>query len=113
MLNCKLPCAAQKAGVGKRPLEAWQAVIDELGMDATAAQLYAESEPLLTDKYVHLLIIVVKARIDRACKVAMSMSGWLALGVGWAQRVTLQYTSWNERRPRASLRPLTSDLAKL
>jgi len=41
---------AQKAGMGKRPLEAWQAVIDTLGLQATAEQLYAESEPQLTDR---------------------------------------------------------------
>ena len=41
---------AQKAGMGKRPLEAWQAVIDTLGLQGTAEQLYAESEPQLTDR---------------------------------------------------------------
>jgi hypothetical protein len=36
--------------MGKRPLEAWQAVIDTLGLKSTAQQLYAESEPLLKDR---------------------------------------------------------------
>ena len=42
---------AQKAAVGRRPLEAWQATIDCLGMQGvTAQQLFDESEVLLKHK---------------------------------------------------------------
>ena len=41
---------AAKAGLGKRPLEAWQAVVDVLGLAVPAQQLYDESEPLLTER---------------------------------------------------------------
>jgi hypothetical protein len=41
---------ASKAGLGKRPLEAWQAVVDVLGLAVPAQQLYDESEPLLTER---------------------------------------------------------------
>lgn len=41
---------AVKAGLGKRPLEAWQAVVDLLGLPVPAQQLYDESEPLLTER---------------------------------------------------------------
>ena len=41
---------AAKAGLGKRPLEAWQAVVDALGLAVPAQQLYDESEPLLTER---------------------------------------------------------------
>jgi hypothetical protein len=43
---------AAKAGLGKRPLEAWQAVVDVLGLAVPAQQLYDESEPLLTERRV-------------------------------------------------------------
>ncbi len=44
----KLTPEAEKGAVGRRPLDAWQAVIDTLDMkDATAQQLFDESEPLL------------------------------------------------------------------
>lgn len=42
---------AVKAGLGKRPLEAWQAVVDLLGLPVPAQQLYDESEPLLTERW--------------------------------------------------------------
>lgn len=41
---------AVKAGMGKRPLEAWQAVVDSLQLAVPAQQLYDESEPLLTER---------------------------------------------------------------
>ncbi len=44
----KLTVDAQKAAIGRRPLEAWQATIDALGMQNTSAQqLFDESEHLL------------------------------------------------------------------
>ena len=39
--------AVLQASSGRRPLEAWQAVADLLGIDRTAQQLFDESEPLL------------------------------------------------------------------
>ena len=39
--------AALQASSGRRPLEAWQAVADLLGINRTAQQLFDESEPLL------------------------------------------------------------------
>ena len=42
---------AQKAAIGRRPLEAWQATIECLGMHGvTAQQLFDESEVLLKHK---------------------------------------------------------------
>ena len=41
---------AMHASSGRRPLEAWQAVKDILDIDATAQQLFDESEPILTDR---------------------------------------------------------------
>ena len=42
---------AQVASMGKRVLDAWQSVIDVLDIrDATAQQLYEESEPLLCER---------------------------------------------------------------
>ena len=42
---------AQKAAIGRRPLEAWQATIDCLGIQGvTAQQLFDESEVLLKHK---------------------------------------------------------------
>ena len=44
----QLTLEAQKAAIGRRPLEAWQATIDELGMQhVTAQQLFDESEVVL------------------------------------------------------------------
>ena len=43
---------AQQAAIGRRPLEAWQATIDCLGMQGvTAQQLFDESEVLLKHKW--------------------------------------------------------------
>ena len=56
-------CLPQKAGMGKRPLEAWQAVIDTLGLEATAEQLYAESEPLLTDRRARRFVDALDALV--------------------------------------------------
>lgn len=44
-----LTMEAQRAGFGKRPLEAWQAVIEVLGLEAVASaqELYSQSEPVL------------------------------------------------------------------
>ena len=43
--------AALAASAGRRPLEAWQATVDALGLtDATAQQLYDESEALLKER---------------------------------------------------------------
>lgn len=39
--------AVLQASSGRRPLEAWQAVADLLGIDRSAQQLFDESEPLL------------------------------------------------------------------
>lgn len=39
-----------QASTGRRPVEAWQAVKDILEIDATAQQLFDESEPILTDR---------------------------------------------------------------
>lgn len=41
---------AMQASTGRRPIEAWQAVKDILDIDATAQQLFDESEPILTDR---------------------------------------------------------------
>lgn len=41
---------AVQASSGRRPLEAWQAVKDILDIDCTAQQLFAESEPVLTER---------------------------------------------------------------
>lgn len=50
----KLTSDVQKAAIGRKPLDAWQATIDELGMrDVTAKQLLDESEPLLKTRYAH------------------------------------------------------------
>ncbi len=44
----KLTPEAQRAAIGRRPLEAWQATIDALGLQGlTAQQLFDESELLL------------------------------------------------------------------
>ena len=44
--------APTEVAIGRRPLEAWQAVIDALGVkDASAQQLFDESEPLLQERY--------------------------------------------------------------
>lgn len=42
--------AAVKA-VGMRPLDAWAAVAEELELEASAAQLFSESEPLLRERW--------------------------------------------------------------
>jgi len=43
---------AQRAALGKRPLEAWDATVQALGLAAcTGAELYAESEPLLSARW--------------------------------------------------------------
>lgn len=42
---------AVQASSGRRPLEAWQAVKDILDIDCTAQQLFAESEPVLTERW--------------------------------------------------------------
>lgn len=40
---------AARAGIGKRPVECWQVIIDKLDMspEATAQKLFDETEPLL------------------------------------------------------------------
>jgi riboflavin kinase / FMN hydrolase len=45
----KLTVEAQIAGTGKRPLEAWQAVADVLGIEKSGQELLDMSEPLLLD----------------------------------------------------------------
>ncbi|KAL3155731.1 hypothetical protein ABBQ32_012751 [Trebouxia sp. C0010 RCD-2024] len=42
---------AMQASTGRRPIEAWQAVRDVLDIDATAQQLFDESEPILTERW--------------------------------------------------------------
>lgn len=49
--GAKLTPAAEKAALGRRPVEAWQAVIDVLDVKGTTAQqLFDESEPLLQER---------------------------------------------------------------
>lgn len=49
--GAKLTPDAEKAALGRRPLEAWQAVIDVLDVKGTTAQqLFDESEPLLQER---------------------------------------------------------------
>ncbi len=44
---------AQKASLGCTPLDAWQAVIDELHLEnVTGQQLFEESEPLLVERWL-------------------------------------------------------------
>lgn len=38
------------ASIGRRPLDAWQAVVDMMHLDCTAEQLFQASEPLLTER---------------------------------------------------------------
>ena len=46
--GAKLTPEAQRAAIGRRPLEAWQATIEALGLQGvTAQQLFNESELLL------------------------------------------------------------------
>ena len=46
--GAKLTPEAQRAAIGRKPLDAWQATMDALGMHGvTAQQLFDESEPLL------------------------------------------------------------------
>ena len=43
-----------QAGSGRKPLEAWDETIRELGLEGvTAQQLYDESEPTLRERYGH------------------------------------------------------------
>ncbi|KAK9866907.1 hypothetical protein WJX84_006651 [Apatococcus fuscideae] len=56
--GAKLTPDAEKAALGRRPLEAWQAVIEVLDVKgSTAQQLFDESEPLLQARWpdAHLL----------------------------------------------------------
>lgn len=50
----QLTQAAQRAALGKRPLDCWRDVAAELGLSGTvsAEQLVAESEPLLAARWV-------------------------------------------------------------
>ena len=44
----KLTPEAQRAAIGRKPLDAWQATIDAVGLQGvTAEQLFNESEPML------------------------------------------------------------------
>ena len=44
----KLTPEAQRTAIGRKPLDAWQATIDAVGLiGVTAEQLFNESEPLL------------------------------------------------------------------
>ncbi|CAK0786998.1 hypothetical protein CVIRNUC_010214 [Coccomyxa viridis] len=55
---------AQKAAIGRRPLEAWQATIDCLGMQGvTAQQLFDESEVLLKHKWQDARLMPGAARL--------------------------------------------------
>jgi beta-phosphoglucomutase-like phosphatase (HAD superfamily) len=48
----KLTMCARIASIGKKPLEAWQATIDSLGIEnVTAQQLFEESEPELQGRW--------------------------------------------------------------
>jgi hypothetical protein len=48
----KLTAEVQKAATGRKPLDAWQATIDQLHMqDITAQQLFDESEPFLKTRF--------------------------------------------------------------
>ncbi|KAK9917563.1 hypothetical protein WJX75_005816 [Coccomyxa subellipsoidea] len=48
----KLTAEVQKAATGRKPLDAWQATIDQLHMqDITAQQLFDESEPFLKTRW--------------------------------------------------------------
>uniref|UniRef100_A0A061QWQ1 riboflavin kinase n=1 Tax=Tetraselmis sp. GSL018 TaxID=582737 RepID=A0A061QWQ1_9CHLO len=48
-----LPHSVQQAALGKRPLEAWKIVADQLEIPKTAEELFEESEPLLVDRWQH------------------------------------------------------------
>jgi hypothetical protein len=59
---------AQRAALGKRPLDCWTDVAAELGLSETvsAEQLVAETEPLLAARCV-LMLGPDRARLQAAC----------------------------------------------
>lgn len=52
-----------KAGIGRRPLDAWQATVDILGMDRSAQELYDQAEPLLTGRWHEAPLLPGAARL--------------------------------------------------
>jgi hypothetical protein len=64
----KLTAEVQRAAAGRRPLEAWQATIELLGLENVTAQaLFDESEPILKERYVEAML----ERVGRARVVAV------------------------------------------
>jgi HAD superfamily hydrolase (TIGR01509 family) len=59
----ELTDAAVAASTGRRPLEAWQAVVDLLGIPASAEALFAQSEPLLTHRWHEAPLLPGAARL--------------------------------------------------
>ena len=53
------------AAVGRRPLEAWAAVADQLQLPASPEELVAASEPLLRDRW-HMVSVEGGGRGGRA-----------------------------------------------
>ena len=54
----QLTMEAQLASTGRKPLDAWQAVIDTLHLEGCTAQdLYNESEPLLRERQAPSLLL--------------------------------------------------------
>jgi riboflavin kinase / FMN hydrolase len=56
------------ASLGRRPLDAWQAVVDLLDLKATAQQLFDQSEPLLQERWHHASLLPGAARLVRHLK---------------------------------------------
>lgn len=76
--GAELTPEAVKAGIGKRPIEAWQAVVDQLQLTSvTAQQLYDESEPLLTARWGEAKLMPGAGRLLRhlrRCGVPMAVA---------------------------------------
>lgn len=53
------------ASLGRRPLDAWQAVADLLGIEKTAQELFNQSEPLLTNRWHEAGILPGALRLVR------------------------------------------------
>ena len=76
----QLTQAAQRAALGKRPLDCWRDVAAELGLQGvvSAEQLVAESEPLLAARWAMGVAVGVYSAVWLVCMLGGGGRGGVA-----------------------------------
>lgn len=78
----KITADVQKSAIGRKPLDAWQATIDQLNMEnVTAQQLFDESESYLKSRYLNRLTHAVQGSFKQPIAVPAHVDATVATTV--------------------------------